>query len=424
VFQMNSTNPLRFFHSPLLIELSAVQGLMGTLNTKAGLLEFTPQSTQQTTVTRSAVISVHGVLTHRPDIISMLFGDGTDYMTIREQFQAALDDDDYDRIILDVDSPGGEVAGLFDLADDIYNARGKKPIIAVLNEVGYSAAYGLASSADRVYAPRTGGAGSIGVIAVHVDQSKYDENLGVAYEVIKAGEKKNDFDPHSPLSSDARARIQAVIDADYELFVNLVARNRKLDPSVVRGQEAGLYIGKGAVEAGLIDAVQSWKQVASKYQIRRGGFDMQIIVDQVRALISGDKATDEVKVFEAMGYVPKLAEGAVVLSDVELKGKVDEAVTAAVKTAKDEGVVEKDKALADAGANLTGMVELCGLTNRFDLLGGFINDKLSLEDAKKKLLAEQAKPGAVGTGVISSVSGLSDGANALLDNAKKRAEKK
>ena len=63
-------------------------------------------------------------------------------------------------------------------------------------------------------------------------------------------------------------------------------------------------------------------------------------------------------------------------------------------------------------------------SNLFDLLGGFINDKLSLEDAKKKLLAEQAKPGAVGTGVISSVSGLSDGANALLDNAKKRAEKK
>ena len=420
---MNNANPLRFFTNPLLMEFTAVQDLMGMLNTRAALLDFNPQAITQNTVNRSAVIAVHGVLTYRPDIISMLFGDGTDYMSIREQFQAALDDGDTDRIILDVDSPGGEVAGMFDLADDIFNARGKKPIIAVLNESGYSAAYGIASSADRIYAPRTGGAGSVGVIAVHIDQSGYDEKLGVAYEVIKAGQFKDDFDPHSPLSADARARIQAIIDADYELFVNLVARNRGLNPSDVRAQEAGLYYGKAAVDAGLIDAVQSWKQVASKYQIRKGGFDMQTIVDQVRALISGDKETDEAKVFEAMGYVPKLAEGAVVTTAIDMQAGIDAAVLAALETAKAAAKTELETAVSGVTENINGLVELCTLTKRVDLLGGFINEKLSLDDAKVKLLAAQT-PGDPNH-VVSTVDPASSGGpNALLDDAKERAEKK
>ena len=150
---------------------------------------------------------------------------------------------------------------------------------------------------------------------------------------------------------------------------------------------------------------------------------MQTIVDQVRALISGDKETDEAKVFEAMGYVPKLAEGAVVTTAIVMQAGIDAAVLAALETAKETAKTELETAVSGVTENINGLVELCTLTKRVDLLGGFINEKLSLDDAKVKLLAAQT-PGDPNH-VISTVSGVSSGGpNALLDDVKERAEKK
>ena len=143
------------------------------------------------------------------------------YEMIRADFQDAVADPRIQGILLDVDSPGGEVGGLFDLADEIFAARAEKPIYAIANDDAFSAAYALASSAERLFVTSTGGVGSVGVIAIHVDQSSFDEKVGRKYTAVFAGAKKNDFNPHEPLSDSAKDELQSQIDSLYDMFVGL-----------------------------------------------------------------------------------------------------------------------------------------------------------------------------------------------------------
>ncbi|KAK2577761.1 hypothetical protein KPH14_000693 [Odynerus spinipes] len=130
------------------------------------------------------VIPIHGILTKKSEAFDNVLG-MTSYEKIREEIEEALIDEEVETIILDIDSPGGEVNGLFDLADFIYEARKseKKKIVAIANDDAYSAAYAIASSAEKVFVSRTSGVGSIGVIASHVDQSGFDEKQGHETEI-------------------------------------------------------------------------------------------------------------------------------------------------------------------------------------------------------------------------------------------------
>ncbi|HDR9065487.1 TPA: S49 family peptidase [Burkholderia contaminans] len=201
-----------------------------------------------------AVIQVDGTLVQKLGTLQPYSG-MTGYDGIRQNFLTALYDPDVRAIALDIDSPGGEVAGCFDLVDTIYAARGDKPITAILNESAYSAAYAIASAADDIYVPRTGGVGSIGVISMHVDWSKALTQSGVKVTFITYGERKADGHPEIPLSDEALANFQSDIDAMGELFVETVARNRGLAASKVRDTQAATYLGERGVKLGLADAV-------------------------------------------------------------------------------------------------------------------------------------------------------------------------
>lgn len=203
-----------------------------------------------------AVIPVHGTLVQKLGTLRPYSG-MTGYDGIRQNFLSALVDPKADAILLDIDSPGGEVAGCFDLVDTIYRARGEKPIWAVLNESAYSAAYAIASAADRITVPRTGGVGSIGVISMHVDWSAALTDAGIKVTFITYGERKADGHPEIPLSKEALARFQTDINTMGELFVNTVARNRNIAAKKVRDTEAATYLGATGVEQGLADAVMA-----------------------------------------------------------------------------------------------------------------------------------------------------------------------
>ena len=201
-----------------------------------------------------AVIPITGTLVQKLGGVRPWSG-MSGYNGIRNAFRCALEDPGAKAIVLDIDSPGGEVAGCFDLVDTIYQGRGPKPIHAVLNEVAYSAAYAIASAADRVIVPRTGGVGSIGVMAVHVDFSKALDNAGMKVTFIQCGANKTDGAPEKPLSDTALARFQGDIDFLGDIFFDLVARNRKLTRQAVKDTEAATYLGKDGVALGLADAV-------------------------------------------------------------------------------------------------------------------------------------------------------------------------
>lgn len=203
-----------------------------------------------------AVIEVTGTLVNRLGCLRPYSG-MTGYDGIREAFGNAQVDPEVRAVVLMIDSGGGEVAGLFDLVDDIYAARGDKPIWAVLSENAFSAAYALASAADRIVVPRTGGTGSIGVIAMHVDWSEALAKAGFKVTLITFGDRKADGHPEIPLSPEALEAYQADIDAMGELFVSTVARNRGLDANAVRATQAATYQGAAGVAIGLADAVMA-----------------------------------------------------------------------------------------------------------------------------------------------------------------------
>ncbi|MCW5727242.1 S49 family peptidase [Parvibaculum sp.] len=192
----------------------------------------------------------------------------TGYDALRWQLACAHEDADVRGIVLDVDSYGGMVAGCFDLSDFALAAKqaSGKPVAAILSEEAYSAGYAVASTADSIAVPRTGGCGSIGVVTMHVDMSGWLEKVGDKITLLKAGAHKTDGNPYEALPDDVRARIETELEDLRQLFAATVVRNRAGAPKPpsldqVLATEARTYSGPAqlaeALTLGLADAILS-----------------------------------------------------------------------------------------------------------------------------------------------------------------------
>lgn len=264
----------RLYGTPLLIARPKLDVILSVLGPRIGLPEVSsavpiPLPTPSTaptpeTVAGIAVIPVHGTLVRRALGLEAASG-LTSYGEIAARLDAAVNDPQVQGILLDIDSPGGEAGGVFELADRIRAANTLKPVWAHANDAAYSAAYALAASASRLSLSQTAGVGSIGVIALHVDQSIKDAREGLAYTAIYAGHHKNDFSPHAPLTPQATSSLQTEVDRLYAIFVNQVAGLRAMSTEAVRATEAGLFFGDAAVQAGLADAVCGLDQVLADF---------------------------------------------------------------------------------------------------------------------------------------------------------------
>jgi len=203
-----------------------------------------------------AVIEIAGVLIHRGSWIGQSFGQ-TSYEGIAAQIDAAASDPAVRGIALDIDSFGGEVAGVFDLADRIRAIRSSKPVWAFVAEHAFSAGYALASQADRILLPRTGALGSIGVVVMHADLSGQLDQDGMRVTLVHSGQHKVDGNPYEPLPEGVRANIQREIDVLRFLFAETVAAGRagRLSQEAALATEAATYRGADAVGAGLADEV-------------------------------------------------------------------------------------------------------------------------------------------------------------------------
>lgn len=201
-----------------------------------------------------AVVHVHGPIFATGDWITRLLG-WPDYEGIGEVVDALREASGVRGVIFAFDSPGGDVQGMAEAAAKIEALAGEKPVYAVAGHNAFSAAYALAAPAEQIYVSEAGGLGSIGVVGVHVDFSGRDRDEGVEVTFLTYGERKVDGNPHEPLGGRAREHFQAEIDTLGEAFVAHVARHRGLSTEAVRGQEAGTFMGRAGLEAGLGDRV-------------------------------------------------------------------------------------------------------------------------------------------------------------------------
>lgn len=263
----------RLFNTPLAIAPGKLEIIMAALADRFGLAKiFRMDGTtvaldmwdkgEETTkrgygmVGNVAIIPVQGTLVQKLGTLTPYSG-MTGYDGIRANLSVAMNDDDVKAIVFDIDSPGGEVSGCFDLVDAIYDLRGTKPMWSILTECAYSAAFAIATAADKVIVPRTGGTGSVGVICAHVDFSKALTDNGINVTLITYGARKADGNEYLPLSKEALDRFQADVDTMGELFVDTVARNRGMAASKVRATQASTYLGANGVNIGFADAVMA-----------------------------------------------------------------------------------------------------------------------------------------------------------------------
>ncbi len=266
----------RLFGTPLLIHRPKLDVILSVVGQRIGMADVPAMpmmdlaAFQRPPLAASpegiAVIPIHGSLVKRS--LGMEAASGlTSYGEIATMLDAALADPQVSGILLDIDSPGGEASGSFELARRVREVAAQKPVWAVANDAAYSAAYAIAASARRLFVTETGGVGSIGVIALHVDQSVKDAKDGYSYTAITAGAHKNDYSPHEPLSDAAKTELQGEVDRLYAIFTEHVAAMRGLDLDAVRATEAGLFFGGNAVTQGLADGVQTLDATLSQFHL-------------------------------------------------------------------------------------------------------------------------------------------------------------
>lgn len=212
-----------------------------------------------------AVIPLSGFLTQKPSLFSMMFG-GTSVQGFARETLAALADPSVGAVVMDVDSPGGEVFGVTEAASMIRAARGSKPLIAVANPIAASAGYWLASQADEVAVTPSGLAGSIGVFATHVDESKALEQAGLAVRLISYGRRKTEGNSAQPLSEDALGAIQTRVDYFGQQFEADVAKGRRVSVSKVSSDfgEGAVLTAEESVKAGVADKVATLEEVVAR----------------------------------------------------------------------------------------------------------------------------------------------------------------
>lgn len=304
----------RFLNTPLLIDPAKAATIYGVLSGRIGAdvpldfesvdaapVEFevstggpTPQATRfrgshrtadggYTDLRREgsvAMIEVTGSLVNRGAWVGASSG-LTSYEGIGAMADKARLDPSIKAVILDINSPGGEATGMFALAGKIRALSAVKPVVAVVNDVAASAAYGIASAATEIVISPTSFVGSIGVVMVHMDHSGEMEKKGVKSTIFQGGRHKTDGHPFGPLSGDVKASLQMKVDTLYESFVEAVAEGRgaRLDAAAAYKTEAEIFIGAKAIELGLAD--------------RMGTFDA--VLDELKTNARSGTTTENVK---------------------------------------------------------------------------------------------------------------------------------
>ena len=396
----------RLFGVPLAIHRPKLDVILSVLGARIGLADlaapvgYTPAARAPGPPSgKVAVIPIHGTLVRRTVGLEAESG-LTSYAGLAAQLDAAIGNPEVSAILLDIDSPGGESGGVFDLADRIRAASEVKPVWAVANDMAFSAAYALASAATRVFVARTGGVGSIGVIAMHIDQSVKDAKDGVRYTAVFAGERKNDLNPHEPLSDAAHAVLKAEVDRVYELFVETVARHRGLDADAVRATEAGLFFGPDAVATGLADAVGSLDDALTQLTQSLSPLPTQVAPASQAGFLRNHQMESS-------------------MNDRTDPAALDRPLADPAGSHPQPSATATATALSVADA--VEIAQTCTLAGRTDLIAGFLEAQSSPAKVRSQLLAAQAEASPEITSRIAPDAARPVASNPLIDAAKQIA---
>lgn len=241
-----------------------------------------------------AVIPIYGMIMQRPSM-DLSGPGGTSCESLTQQLRQAANDPNVKAIVMDMDTPGGDVSGVDELATEIYNARKQKKITAISNCLCASAGYYLASQATEMVVSPSSLTGSIGIYTMHEDDSKYLDEMGVKLTLIKFGENKAEGNNFEPLSDTALAHLQEMVDTFGVMFEKAVARGRKISQADVHGKfgQGRVFDAKQAVKIGMADRIATFDEVLEGYGVSRKGASAQAFeAPAVKAATNDDEYAD------------------------------------------------------------------------------------------------------------------------------------
>jgi signal peptide peptidase SppA len=375
----------RLFGAPLLIHRPKLDVILSVLGARVGLAEltaptgFTPPDRNAaladggTAQSGIAVIPIYGTLVRRTQGLEAQSG-LTSYAQIAQSLEKALADPNVAAILLDIDSPGGESSGVFDLADRIRAATAIKPVWAVANDMAFSAAYALASAASRLIVSRTGGVGSIGVIAMHVDQSVKDQQDGIAYTAVFAGDRKNDLNPHAPISGEAHSFLQGEVNRIYDLFATTVAKHRGMGVNTIKGTQAALFFGADAVASGLADDVGTLDDALLQLNSMLTPPVPSLSRLLLRPTLPETSPEKEISMTQSAQPTPVVAQ-------------TGSTAATSADTSATHSTIEAAFAVSDA----IEVAQSCALAGRTDLIAGFLEAKVAPSQVRSQLLTAMAQ---------------------------------
>lgn len=221
-----------------------------------------------------ALVTIRGPLTQRATMNMCGYSDG--YDAIENRVCDALEDERVGAVVLSIDSPGGDAAGLFESIGRMLAVKAKsgKPIYAYADETIASAAYALACMADKIFMPQSAEIGSVGCLAIHCDETAANAADGLKYTIFRSGPRKAEGNPIEPLSDSAAASLQARVNMHAEQFFALVASSRNLNVEAVRALGGAMFFGPAALQTGLVDGFGSLDSVLTAAASARPGAAM------------------------------------------------------------------------------------------------------------------------------------------------------
>lgn len=349
---------------------------------------------------KTAILPIFGVIVPRAGLFSRISG-ATSCEMIAYDFRFALEDRSINNIILDIDSPGGEVTGISELSAMIFESRNQKKIISYVSGMAASAAYWIASASSEMATVDTGEMGSIGVVAAIRDTSARDEKSGIKnIEIVSSVSPNKRIDPKTDAG---RKSIQTIVDELAQIFVSAVAKHRNVSESDVINKfgQGGMLVGNSAINAGMADKI--------------GSLDSLILdLNQNSHLIGGRYMN---KLLKEATIADMKSENASLYQEIFEEGK--KASIEEINKAKDDGFKAgqafENKRIQEIEALSEPETSAIIAEHKFDF--ALSKEDVALIIVEGKKAAQQAKASAITSDAIALASQTIDNTSSIADDA-------
>lgn len=239
-----------------------------------------------------AVIPIQGVIAKYSSQVNQVSQPrGTSTEALTTLVRQAMASSEVRALLLDIESPGGSVSGVDELAAELREARETKPVYALADGMAASAAYYFASQATEIAATRGSLVGSIGVYTPVVDSSDNAAEFGVKVHLVRFGAAKGIGVPGVPISDADLKEVQREVDAFGQLFVDSVAEGRRMDrDKALKLADGRIHLGGDARKLGLIDHVMTFDRFVAHIRDELDSSEAEVTEESIAAVGAGEGA--------------------------------------------------------------------------------------------------------------------------------------